>query len=395
MINRGVPRGIKVLTTSTSIRWFGWGLGEAFLPIFLLLFSTNFIETGFLASIYNIFFFLSLPIAAYFADKHQIKKMILISMGIYVFIGMGYFLAGLTGMVVFIIISRGLNGISYSLDETARDSYFIRNSQKNKISRIFGRFDFIGNFWWTIAVLIGFFLVQFFDIEIYKLLFFIAPTSIISFFVVLKLKDEKKKKSQKKFSFKGAYLKIFKEIKNFNKGLKLIAFLALIFGIIDSIIYFFIPISAYLNGNSIVSAALLALISSLPLMFGKHLGKIADKHREKLYIIGTLLLILILISLAFFKNYFFLMAIIFLSTTIFELIYLVNKGMISRIGNKTHIGEIDGSLNGIASIGAIIGPILFGLFTDILNISKSYLIISAIAIFSFFILIKGKKNLKS
>ena len=285
---KNIPKGINLLTLSTSIRWFGWGLGEAFIPIFLLLFSTNFLETGFLASVFNIVFFLSLPISAYLADNFKAKRMILAAMIIYIFIGLGYFLAGLAGLVIFIVISRGLNGVSYSLDQIGRESYFMRHSSKGETSRVFGRFDLITILWWIFAVLLGFAMVQFFNVKIHELLFFIAPTSLISFLVVLKLKEKNKKKKKVRFSVEKAYLKMFKEIKHFNKRLKLIAILAFVFGILNSIIYFFVPISAYLGGNGLIGAALLALVYSVPLMFGKNLGKIADRKKGKIYFFGII-----------------------------------------------------------------------------------------------------------
>ncbi|MEJ2267744.1 MAG: MFS transporter [Nanoarchaeota archaeon] len=133
-----VPKGIKKLTLSTSIRWFGWGLGEAFIPVFLLLFSVNFLEAGIFASIYHVLFFISIPLVGYLADNIKTKTMILAGLVIYVFIGMGYFLAGMTGAIIFIALSRGLNGISYSLDQIGRESYFMKNSSKKEISQIFG-----------------------------------------------------------------------------------------------------------------------------------------------------------------------------------------------------------------------------------------------------------------
>ena len=85
----------------------------------------------------------------------------------------------------------------------------------------------------------------------------------------------------------------------------------------------------------------------------------------------------------------------FFSSVVFELISLTNKGMITRIANRSHIGEVDGSLIGIAALGIIIGPILFGLLIDSINITNAYIVITAITLVSLFILIKERKHLKS
>lgn len=388
----GIPGGVRLLTWSTSIRWFGWGLGEAFIPIFLLLFSASFLEAGLLAASYNILFFLSIPLAGLLADSIQIKKMILVGLIIYVFIGLGYFLAGVTSAIIFIIIARGLNGISYALDQVGRESYFLRHSSKKKISRIFGYFDFVGNFWWVVAVVIGLFLVKFVSAEIHWLLFFIAPTSILSFLLVLKLKEKKRQKT--KSSVWKAYTKTFQDIKQFNTGLKTVLFLSFILGILSSIMYFFVPISSYLEGDGIINAAILALVYALAPLFGKFLGKIADNKREKVYFFSFLLLTLTLVGLIFFKNYFIILFIMLIASMVFELLSLTNKGMIARLADRTHLGETDGSLNGISALGAIIGPIVFGFMIDSIGLSAAYLVIAIVSAFSLIILLKRMKHLK-
>src|SRR3989339_697798 len=320
-----IPEGIRILTWSTSVRWFGWGLGEAFVPIFLLSFSENFSETGLLASIYNITFFLSIPFAGYLADNIKIRSMILAGLIIYIFIGLGYFLAGATGAIIFIVIARGLNGIAYSLDQVGRESYFIRHYPEDKISKIFGKFDVITNFWWIIAVIIGLLLVKFAFLPIHWLLFFITPTSIISFLIVLRLK-EGERNHNKGILFLKVYSNLFRDIKNFSTGLKFILVLTFITGILSSV------------------------------------------------------------------NYFFLLIIMFLSSAIFELISLTNKGMIARFADRTHLGEIDGSLNGVSAVGAVVGPLLFGFLLDSISQPNAYLFIVSISAVALLVSFWGTKK---
>ncbi|HIG94656.1 MAG: Multidrug-efflux transporter, MFS transporter, DHA1 family, multidrug resistance protein [archaeon GW2011_AR13] len=389
-----IPKGIKLLILATSIRWIGWGLGEAFIPLFLFMFSANFLETGLLTSVFNIVFFLSIPLAGYLADNIKIKYMIIAGLMIYVLIGLGFFLAGITGAIIFVIIARGLNGLAFSLDQVGRETYIIRNSPKNKISSMFGKFDFITTFWWVLSVIIGFCLVKFLSVPIHWLLFFIAPCAIISALILSRLKEKKKKNNKDKKRILETYTQLFNNVKNFNNELKIILFLAFIIGIISSSIYFFVPISYYIDGNSLVSSAMFALVYATPALFGKYLGKIADKKRERIYIFSFCSIILIFIGIIVIKNYFIMLLIVFLASTIFELLSLTNRGMLARFADRTHLGEIDGSLNGVAALGAIIGPALFGLSSDLIGLDKSYMIIIFILIIVLFVIIKGLKHLK-
>ncbi|MCR4327630.1 MAG: MFS transporter [Nanoarchaeota archaeon] len=392
MQKKGEKKGIKLLTLATSVRWLGWGFGEAFIPVFLLLFSKNFLEAGILASAYYLLFFLSLPISSYIADRYNVKKMLLTAMIIYIFIGLGYFVAGITGAVIFIILSRSLSGVSFSMDQIGKESYIMRHSPKGKVSETFGRFDFVTNLWWVVAVLVGLILVEFADVKIHELLLLVVPTSLISFFILMKLK-EKSNKKKNNFSIKNAYLETFKEIKKFSKGLKLVAFLTFVFALSSSILYFFVPISAYLGGNGVVSSAVLAFVYSIPFFFGNSLGKIVDKKKDKVYIFGGVSLILVFLAVAFFKSYAVLLVIMLISSGIFELLSLTRRGMTAKLGNRMKLGEIDGALNGVAALGAITGPILFGFFMDSLGMETSYLIISGIILISISVFILKRKHL--
>ena len=383
-----VSRGVRLLTRATAVRWFGWGLGEAFLPVFFLLFMKSFLGVGLLASVYNVFFFFSIPFASFLADKIHARTMILAALILYIFIGLGYFTAGLFGMAIFLFIARAINGVSYSLDQVGRETYIIRHTPKKEESWIFGRFDLIANFWWMFAVVIGIFAVKY--VPINWLLLAIVPTSIIAFFMVLRMKGRRHIRKSKT-SFFGVYKKFFNEIKNFSKGLKLLAVMYFTFGVISSIVYFFTPTISYAHGGSLVKSVIIILAYNLPTMFGELLGKIADKKKEATYFAGVLFIALAVLGLMFLKDYYFILALVFLISSVFELFSLTNKGVIARITDPTHLGETDGSLNAIGSLGAVVGPIFFGLMIDHVSISAAYIaVVGGILLLSFLILKRGR-----
>lgn len=397
MVKRGdkvpeTPEGIKLLTLATGIRWFGWGLSEAFIPVFLLLFVDNFFKMGLLASVYDIFFFLALPFAGYFADHIKAKRMIMAGLIIYVFIGMGYFMAGLTSAVTFLIAARALNGISYSLDQVGRDTYIIRHTPKYEESRTFGRFDLFTNLFWIIAVLVGIFLYRY--MPLHWLFFFVVPTSVIAFFLVFNIKEKEIKKEKRRFSIREIYSEFFGEIKRFRRGLKLLALMNFGFGIIASAIYFFAPAISYSRGENIVHAVLIVLAYAIPGLFGKHLGKVADKKKEKIFFAGTLALMALLLSLMLVTNFYVVLVTVFLASALFELFYLTSQGVMARITDRTHLGETDSSLNAIGSLGAVIGPIIFGLLIDRVNLSVAYLFMIFISLLLSILVYKRKDYLR-
>ncbi len=57
-----LPYGVRIIAWTRAIRWVGWGLGEALIPIFIFSFSSTFAEAGFFRGVYDIVSLLSLPI---------------------------------------------------------------------------------------------------------------------------------------------------------------------------------------------------------------------------------------------------------------------------------------------------------------------------------------------
>jgi len=374
-----IDKGIKLLTLSTSVRWFGWGLGETFIPVFLLLFSGSFFETGLLTSSYYLIYFLTVPFAGMFADRFSAKKLILFGGIIYVFVGLGYYWAGVSGMILFVILTRGLNGVSASIDQIARESYIIRHSAKKDESKIFGRFDRIANSWWIVGIILGLFLIKYF--EIHELLLMIAPTSLIAFFIIGFFLEEKP--LRKKRNLENPYLKMLREVRNFNGNLRKLAVLTFFFGAMSTIVYYFAPSVAYAAGNSLVSSSILVLAYALPLIFSERLGKIADKTQYRGYYLSLASLIFVLLVLAFSPNYYLLLISMFFAGATFEFSGLTNRGFLARNCEMDLIGETDAAMAGIAAFGAILGPVIFGWLLGVFSPMHSYFGITGLTLVMF------------
>lgn len=331
-------------------------------------------------------FFLSIPLAGFFADRIKIKYMVLTGLIIYVFIGFSYFLAGATGAVLFLILGRGLNGISFSFDQVGRETYFVRHTKKKDESKTFGYLDRISNFWYIIAVVLGMILINY--LEIHVLLLAIIPTSIVAMFFILKLKENPIKKKKK---FSNPYSEMIKEIKGFNKNLKTLSLITFFFGMMRTIVYFFAPAVSYASGESLVNSALLILAYSIPSLFGEKLGRFADKVKYKSYFLSLSSLVFVLLILAFSPNYYLLLASMFIAGMTFELTVLANKGFMARNSDYERIGEIDGALNGIGSLGSIVGPIIFGVLLDILTPMHSYMSVAGLSLLMIVLLYNKKE----
>ena len=181
-----IPSGIKLITYATAVRWIGWGLFEPLVPVFIATLSGSMLIASLVKSSYDIVYIVSILIIGHFSKKVNPLVLILIGLILYIFIGVLYTVAAATGLLLYLLVARFLNGISYSLDTLGRDYYFkkhISDKDTKRSASIFGYFDTVSNFWWIIAALVGAVLITFLNIKV--LMFSIVPTSVISLLIVV------------------------------------------------------------------------------------------------------------------------------------------------------------------------------------------------------------------
>lgn len=176
--------GIKTLAYARALRWVGWGLGEAVIPIFILKFSDSFVQMGMFSSMVELSALVCLPIIGMLADKTSAKKLILLSLVLYPLVGVGYFLAGVLAAGVFIVLARIINGLTWELENVGVETYYRRASHHSKIATSFGYLDTWSNGVWIIAALIGMGLVSI--VPVHYLFLGISPFAIVAYFVARK-----------------------------------------------------------------------------------------------------------------------------------------------------------------------------------------------------------------
>lgn len=390
-----IPKDIKLLAWATSIRWIGWGFVEALIPVFLFSFSQSYAETGILRSIYDIAFFLALPVAGMLADKISSKTLIIIGLIIYPFIGFSYFLAGATGIVAFVVLTRLLNGVAYALDSTGRNTYFRRHVPSHPISSVFGYFETLTNSWWIVAVLSSLFLVKL--VQIHWLFLAIVPTSLIALVMISRLKTEKGDglpDGFKKILQDGIYFGIWKEIKNWGAGLRTFALLNFFLGFISVVSSFFIPIYAYNEGATLPQVILITAALATPAVFGSLLGKIADRKRGVAIFFGLGMLFVLLISLSLVGGYISQLGIAFGIGFALELIQLASDGGATRISSAEHYGRLGSAMEGIGSIGSLIGPVTLGFLVDLIGAPRYFLAMSVLTLLVLFVLLIKRHKLE-
>ncbi len=394
-IEEPLPYGVKLIAWARTVRWIGWGFGEALIPLFIFSFSKTFAEAGLLRSTYEITLLLALPIIGAFVDRKSAKYLIIVALALYPLVGVSYFFAGVFGAAIFIVIARGLNGFLWGMENIGVSTYYRRIANRANIASSFGYIESWSNFGWIIAALIGMVLVSF--VPIHYLLLAISPAAIIALFIALKapkdtllnVEGAKKQNSSLIHSYKSAFV----EWRTWNGHLWLLGGLVLFSGLIEALMWFFIPIDAYIAGAKPSFVVLLSVVAAIPTLFGYTIGKIADKRNEySLIVSGLVGVALVMVGLALFPQYGFKLIASFLLGILLELFSIIQKSLVTVLGPSESYGKRGSAFESIATLGDLTAPLILGISLDILGFGNVAWIIAAVALVLGFSYISLKKK---
>jgi MFS family permease len=371
------PPGVKLFMWSRLVRWLGWGFGESLIPIFIFSLSVSYAEAGLMNAAYNLALLCSLPIIGSLVDRTSAKTFVIIALIAYPFVGVGYFLAGVTGMAGFIIFARALNGVTWAFEGTGIDTYYRRTTNRACLSSSFGFIETWTNFGWILAALVGIVLIKFFPVH--YLLLAIAPFSLLALPLALKAPADKAVPAPQLRKM-NSYAAAFVEFRNWNVHLHLLAGLVLMMGIISSLVGFFVPIDAYVEGASLTMVILLGVVATLPMLFGFPFGRIADRHNKYILIALTLILSAVVVAgLSVFPYYWFKLVASFLLGLLAELLVVTGKSLVTTLGPEETYGLRGSVFEGISTLGKLAAPLLIGITLDVIGFSNMTLITAVIA----------------
>jgi MFS family permease len=382
-----IPKGVQIVTLVTSVRWFGWGFAETLIPVLLFSFGNSFAEAGLLKASVDITFILALPLIGVFADKVRATTLILVGAFLYLFVGLGYFLSGVTGMIVFLVLARLINGVSWGLDVVGRETYIRRHVEKNNVATAFGYFDTVANFWWVVSAVMGIFLIKYFSIT--TLLFLITPFSFISLLIVARFR--KKEERVHALGRKGFGVNFFREIKEWSLMLKGLLGFNFLISFTGAVVVFFLPIEVYKEGGSLTLVILMGIAYALPTLTGWGLGRFFDKTGYRTLGVGLVALALLLLSLAFFTSFFWRIALMLIISMILELISVGSNELITATAKPEHFGRVEGVMKSVSTIGEMVGPLVVGVLMDLTSAGSAYISLSAV-IFSLAVIFKVLDN---
>ena len=387
-----ISKGVRVLTWATAIRWIGWGFAESLIPVFLFAFAGTYAQAGLLRSSYDIAFFVAMPLAGVLADRTRATTLVMIGLSLYVFVGTGYLLAGVTSLAVWIVVARVTNGIGYAFDAVGRETYFRRHSPKEKLATVFGYFDTISNFWWIAAAFAGIILVKY--ISSAWLLFLITPTVLISMFMVWRFSRTEVPEHFSKDQMRMRYRELLREFSAWSSELKLLTMFNFFVSSAYAVVLFFLPIQVYHEGVGFTPVIIIGIVSTIPTLGGWVLGKWFDRYGSRVFVYGLIIFAILLGMLAVVTGYLWQIIISFAIGIVMELLSVGSNELLTLYANPEHFGRMDGITRSISDIGSMVGPLVIGIVIDASGTGVAYLSLSLLMFALAAVFVVGRKYLK-
>jgi MFS family permease len=374
-----LPEGVRLVALSRMIRWIGWGFGESLIPLFIFYFSSTFAEAGLLRAVLEIVSLLTLPLIGSWADRFPAKWLIVSALVLYPLVGVSYFLAGVFGAAIFIVVARGLNGFLWELENIGIATYYRRMAKSGIISTSFGYLETLSTLGWILAALAGIFLVP--HVPIHVLLLAITPFAILALLIALKApKDEFSGKRDEMRGFRSFYHSLA-EWQAWDAHLWLLGTLVVFSGLIEALMWFFIPIEAYINGAQPSLVILLSVLAAVPALLGYFFGKIADAGNKYRLIAGGLLgIMLVMVGLASFPGYGPMLFASFILGCILEFFGVIQSGLITSLGPVETYGRRGSAFESLAVLGDLAAPLILGISLDILGFSNVAFALAAVSL---------------
>jgi MFS family permease len=310
------------------------------------------------------------------------KWLVVIGLCIYPFVGLAYFLAGATGIVAFVVVARGLNGISWGLDSTGIDTYIRRMAPGSAVATSFGLLDTLSQFGWIAAALAGIVLLRYFSIQ--TLLLLVAPTSLLALLFVIWIKKDHPALAgaAKKLPLRHAYRASLEEWKTWGSDLRLLAMLLLFTEVVVVLVEFFIPMDIYAESHNLTLVILFAVVTALPSVFGYLFGRLADHHEKaRIAALACVVMAIVLGALALPLPYLLTVLGGLLIGTLVELLSILQKSLATALSPAEHYGRLESVFSVIGGISDLAAPPILGVALDLMGFSLLAALLAAVACF--------------
>lgn len=377
-----IPPAIKLISFIFIIYGISWGVIDPYFAIYLKQNLSNYSFAGIVNLILPVMIILLAAPVGRFGDVVGKKKLILVALFFYIFLGIFYFFS--RSMIQF-VLTRIYHGVIWVFLWVSALGLVRDFSNKEKVLAI-GTFLSSYNFGTIIGasvlapIIVTFFTLQFIFIP---LIF----TNFLCFLLFFKVPEGVKTKE--KFRIKDFYIT---EIKNFFKKheSKPIAFSAFSLRFTVFMIFFILFLFLKDIGANYIQIALFYAVATIPWVLQAYFANLAEKFGQKHFLfLGFSICAVSLLLIFLIKNLILLFVFGMIASIGTTMILPILEGFVTKIGLRKE-GEFTGIYETIYYLGEIFASLVGGIFSDILYLNFPFLVGALLCFVSMFLFRKTR-----
>ncbi len=379
-----LPRGIRLIAYATGIRWIGWGMCEALIPVIAFSITGTYAGAGILAGISNtIFFVFFIPVGILF-DRADIRKVLIAGLLLFMISSTGYFFAGMTRLAYFFVIAEIATAFAILIDVIGRSAYIRKTALFGGMSSAYGFSEAVNNLGTITGVTIGIFLSRF--VDPYFLFLEVPPTTLVTAWIFYALLPPHQQMVAPTVTTNIPILQRCRRylveaigaIKNWNIQTRALLLLLLLCSSLLSIGMFIFPIHFFAEGAGTDKVFLAFGLSALPFVFSTYLGSFADRWKHRALLVGLASSALTLFILSFVSSVAAQLICIFLLSLALILTQLTIEGLVTRGIKPDEYGLLSSFVENMKALGPLVGPISIGFLVTTLGMPLSFQLLGGV-----------------
>ena len=381
-----------------SALWlFGWGFADPMWSLYLKSMVNNYLLIGVLSSFLSLIAMIIVIPLGELEDDIDASIFLKIAFWIYIIVGIIYTIAGIYKIFPLLILGIVMNGIASPIVVVSSRTYLKKQSPVKMASRYIGLFNMLNFGLYSLAMFLGYFLIQFYNLNT---MFLIASIcSLVGFIGMLKIKPEQKKQQdlwkviKKFFKENKIFRKVIQDVPKYGIILHYTLILIFFFFFLESLIFVFIPLYALELNLSLRQIMLLMGTLYLPYVASFLFAEIADRYDRITITSFGLLLSAVPMFFLYFATENSLIAILTMLVAIsLALINPAAEGMVTAIIPVEKRGEMTGVQALFQRWGKFLWPLVFGFIANAKGLNVVFLIVAilstGLAVFSVWLKIK-------
>lgn len=381
---KNIPPDVMWVTYMSALWLFGWGFVDPMWSLYLKSMVNNYLLIGVLSSFLSLIAMIIVIPLGELEDDIDASIFLKIAFWIYIIVGIIYTIAGIYKIFPLLILGIVMNGIASPIVIVSSRTYLKKQSPVKMASRYIGLFNMLNFGLYSLAMFLGYFLIQFYNLNT---MFLIASIcSLVGFIGMLKIKPEQKKQQdlwkviKKFFKENKIFRKVIQDVPKYGITLHYTLILIFFLGIVESLILVFIPLYALELNLSLGQIMLLMGTLYLPYIASFLFAEIADRYDRIAITSFGLLLSAVPMFFLYFATENSLIAILTILVAIsLALINPAAEGMVTAIIPVEKRGEMTGVQALFQRWGKFLWPLVFGFIANAKGLNFVFLIVAILS----------------